>query len=229
VGVRRAPAPRHAIHGCRARGAPSSRAHRASRTAHVRAVARGRAPGRCRAADGGHGLNKCAAFAAWAAQSASAPPHTRQIVRLAQAVAKRAEENKGDEDLRGPPQGPSSASGEIAVVVAAGAGHPGVRFRVGLRPRHLPRGTPDQAGWILMNVERRTRVGSRAARARLPGAAAGRIFGQPARFWYPASAAYSKTQWGVNASPRPSGGRSTSRTAVNTTEARTIPLAEMCR
>jgi hypothetical protein len=183
-----------------------------------------------------HGLNKCAAFAAWAAQSAGAPPHTQQIVRLVQAVARRAEEKKGGEDLCADlRQGrftPHRA--QVAVVMAARElGIPAFGFASASdRDIYLVGTYTDQAGWILMNVERPdegwfTGGPPLVSLAPLLGGSSASQHG----FWYPASAAYSNTEWaGVNAfSTTEWRGRSTSKTAVNTTEARTIPLAEMCR
>ena len=182
-----------------------------------------------------HGLDKCAAFAAWAAQSAGAPPHTQQIVRLAHAVAKRADEKKsGDDlcaDLREGSFTPHRA--QVAVVMAARElGIPAFGFAsASERDLYLVGTYTDQAGWILMNVERPdegwfTGGPVLVSLAPLLGGSSASQHG----FWDPTSAAYSKTQWGLNAfSTTEWRGRSTAKTPTNTTEARTVPLAQMCR
>jgi hypothetical protein len=182
-----------------------------------------------------HDLNKCAAFAAWAAQSGGAPPHTTQIVRLVHAVAKRAEEKKSGEDLcadiREGRFTPHRA--QVAVVMAARElGIPAFGFASASdRDIYLVGTYTDQAGWILMNVERPeegwfTGGPVLVSMAPLLGGSSASQHG----FWYPWGAAYSSGQWGVDAfSTTEWRGRSTSNTVTNTTEARTIHLAEMCR
>jgi hypothetical protein len=180
-----------------------------------------------------HGLNKCAAFAAWRPVGGRAP-HTQQIVRLAQAVGKRAEENKGGEDLCADlRQGrftPHRA--QVAVVMAARElGIPAFGF-ASASTATSTRGDVHTIRRLDPDERRASGRGlvHRRARARLPGPLLGGSSASQHGFWYPASAAYSKTQWGVNAlSTTEWRGRSTSKTAVNTTEARTIPLAELCR
>jgi hypothetical protein len=182
-----------------------------------------------------HDLNKCAAFAAWTAQSGGAPPHTSQIVRLVHAVAKRAEEKKGGEDLcadiREGRFTPHRA--QVAVVMAARElGIPAFGFAAASdRDIYLVGTYTDQAGWILMNVERPeegwfTGGPVLVSMAPLLGGSSASQHG----FWYPVGAAYSNGQWGVDGfSTTEWRGRSTSKTVTNTTEARTIHLAEMCR
>ena len=182
-----------------------------------------------------HGLNKCAGFAAWAAQTGGPPPHTQQIVRLAHAVANRADEKKGGDDLcadlREGRFSPHRA--QVAVVLAARElGAPAFGFASASdRDIYLVGTYTDQAGWILLNVERPdegwfTGGPVLVSMAPLLGGSSASQHG----FWFPASAAYSSGSWGVNAfSSTEWRGRSTSKTATNTTDARTIPLAEMCQ
>ena len=183
-----------------------------------------------------HGLDKCAAFAGWAAQSGGAPPHTAQIERLVRAVANRADESKDAEDLcadiRNGRFTPHRA--QVAAVMAARElGAPALGFASASdRDVYLVGTYTDQAGWILINVER-PQDGWFAggpvlvSLAPLLGGSAASRHG----FWYPEAAAYSNTQWGgIDAlSTTEWRGRMTSRTATNTTEARSLPLSEVCR
>jgi hypothetical protein len=182
-----------------------------------------------------HALHKCAAFPGWAAEAAGAPPHTQQIVRLLHAVARRAEEGKSGEDLCADLREGRFSPHRAQVAVVMGArelGIPAFGFASASdRDVYLVGTFTDQAGWILINVERPDEgwfTGGPVLLSLAP--LLGGFSASQHAFWNPAAAAYSSEQWGVSAfSTTEWSGRSTSKTVVNTTAARTIPMAEMCR
>ena len=184
-----------------------------------------------------HGLHKCAAFAGWAARSAGAPPHTAQILRLVQAVASRAEDQKGSEDLcadirigRFTPH-----RAQVAVVMAARElGIPSYGFASSSGGKIYLVGTwVDGMGWILMDVERPGEGWFTGGPPLLTMAPLLGGFSASAHdFWSPEGGAYADSQWGQGVSSI-SGtvwrARAPLTPVSDTTEAWALRLSETCR
>jgi hypothetical protein len=184
-----------------------------------------------------HGLNKCAAFGGWAAKSAGAPPHTAQILRLAQAVAVRADDEKGSEDLCADIRSGrfTAHRAQVAVVMAARElGIPSYGFASSSGGKiHLVGTWVDGMGWILMDVERPGEGWFTGGPPLLTMAPLLGGFSASAHdFWTPEGGAYADSQWGQGTSSI-SGTVWRARAPIvpvaDTTEARATRLAEACR
>jgi hypothetical protein len=185
-----------------------------------------------------HGLHQCPAFAEWARREAGNPPHPDQILRLVRATAPQSEGNvPGADDVCAAvrKRGFTPHWAQVAVVMAARElGIPAFGFASASDRRIYLVGTyVDRLGWILVDVERGEDgwfSGGPPLITRAP--LLGRFAAAPHGFWYPQGAAYHNSDWGGVS--RLSGtvwyGRLTADQKVtDTTEARSFPLAEVCR
>jgi hypothetical protein len=184
-----------------------------------------------------HGLHKCAAFAEWARTTAGPGPYTDQMVRLVKAVAKPHVEGQREPDdvcaaLREGRFSPHRR--QVAIVMAARElGIPAYGFAsASAKQIHLVGTYTDQAGWILLDVEKPEDgwfTGGPPLLTRAP--LLGGFAAAPHDFWTAQGAAYHKTDWGgVQAlSGTEWRGRAKGDQPTDTTEARAVSLAQACQ
>lgn len=186
-----------------------------------------------------HGLEKCAVFPEWARAAAGEPPYPEQVLRLVRAAAvRRGDGKQGAEDvcaaLREGRLTPHWA--QVAVVMAARElGIPSFAFAEAAPGRaHLVGIYTDRDGWILADVEQPDQ-GWTAGGAPLVTMAPllGAFAASPHGFWYAQGAAYAKQPWGGGVSTLSStvwrDGSPADPQPTDTTEARSVRLAEVCR
>jgi hypothetical protein len=183
-----------------------------------------------------HALDKCAAFPDWARRTAGDPPHTEQILRLARGVARRADErNREAEDicaaLRQGRFTPHWA--QVAVVMAAReVGIPAFGLAsASARQIHLVGTYTDQAGWIVLDIERPEDGWSSGGPALVTKAPLlGRFAASGHDFWLPQGGAYANTGWGLSplSSTEWRGRLDSTGHPTDTTEARSLRLSEAC-
>jgi hypothetical protein len=183
-----------------------------------------------------HGLDKCAAFPEWVKTTAGQGPYTEQVLRLAKAVAKPfAEGNREPDDVCAAirERRLSPHRGQVAVVMGARElGIPAFAFTPAApRQIYLVGVYTDQAGWLLLDVEKPEDGWFTGGPPLLTRAPVLGGFGAASHdFWSAEGAAYHKADFG--------GLQPLSRTEwrglvkgsqpTDTTEARVIRLAETC-
>lgn len=184
-----------------------------------------------------HGLNKCAAFAEWARTTAGTGPYTDQLTRLAKAAARPFTPGQREPDdvcaaIRERRLSPHR--GQVAVVMAARElGVPAFGF-ASATPRqiYLVGTYTDQAGWILLDVEKPDAgwfSGGPPLLTRAP--VLGGFAASQHDFWTPEGAAFQKNDWGgvMPFSRTEWRGRTTGDKPTDTTDTRVIRLAEACQ
>jgi hypothetical protein len=184
-----------------------------------------------------HGLHKCVALAEWARKTAGPGPYTEQVMRLITAVAKPHAEGQREPDdvcaaLREGRFTPHRR--QVAVVMAARElGIPTYGFTSASPMEiHLVGTYTDQAGWLLIDVEKPEDgwfTGGPPLLTRAP--LLGGFGAAPHDFWTAEGAAYHKVDWGgVQPLSRTEWrGRAKGDQPTDTTEARAIRLAEACQ
>jgi hypothetical protein len=184
-----------------------------------------------------HGLEKCAGFSDWARRTAGAPPHTDQVVRLVGGVAAPADERKQEnEDLCADIRVGrfTRHRAQVAVVMAAReVGIPALGMASASSAIHLVGTYLDGVGWILIDIERPGDgwfTGGPALVTMAP--LLGGFAASPHGFWSPEGGAYAKANWGISALSRTEWhdpNTSATEPPTDTTEARALPLSEVCR
>jgi hypothetical protein len=181
-----------------------------------------------------HGLEKCAAFHEWAVRNAGPPPHTAQILRLARAVSHGTMGN-GDDVCAATRSGLFTPHwAEVAVVMAARElGIPAFGFAPASAWRKYLVGTwVDELGWVLLDLqEPETGWFSGGPPLVTVAPTLGGFEAASHDFWGPQAAAYAKESRGVQAISRTEwrGRENPAKTPTDTTEARSVPLSEVCK
>jgi hypothetical protein len=185
-----------------------------------------------------HGLEKCAGFSEWARRTAGGPPHTDQVLRLVRAVARPADETKREaEDLCADLRVGRFTRHRAQVAAVLGArelGIPALGFASAGSARYLVGTYVDNVGWVLADVERPDQDWFTGGPALVTMAPLLGAFPASAHaFWSPEGAAYTRTGWGVTPLSTtewrdPKSPPASTEPPTDTTEARAVPLSEVC-